>query len=104
MKQILVMMAAVVLVGCGENPTVDVNLRVPNPKDHGCEHVWNNWINWSKNPQYDFFRENDKRRTARLQGKPVPKEAPEYIHTTGDRPVSYQTRTCTKCNMMQSKR
>ena len=50
MKQFLLMIVAVALVGCGEDKsTVDVNLRAPGEPDE-CEHIWSIWESFSRNP------------------------------------------------------
>ena len=95
---LLLAIAGVLGVGC-DKPSLDVNLRAPK-EPGGCEHIWSKWNSFSDNPDYDFVREVNKASRARKLKLPVPKKTPLYIPTTGGLPVRYQTRTCSKCNLV----
>jgi hypothetical protein len=100
------MIAAVVMVGCGENKSnVDVNLRTPGEPDD-CEHTWSKWKSFSLNLKYDWFRESQiakmspEFKASYLREHPDYKPQTQYIKTTNGLRVAYQERTCSTCGKL----
>lgn len=111
MKQILLAMT-VVLARCSD-PTLDVKVGPKNEPDD-CEHDWGKWKSFSRNPAWtttiwmdedrEFAKVAYNRKIEAERGEPLtpwPVRTPQYIQTTGEMVVAYQTRTCSKCGKLQ---
>ena len=82
MKQLLLLMMAVALVGCGES-------------ESECKHDWSKWDSFSANPEYSW-RDAESASIERRQYT-----TPKYVPATNGMAVLVQTRECSKCWMIE---